>query len=53
MNIGTFQIFCDLVETTSFSEAGRRNGGSQSAVSQRTILFYPAEGQQKEREIRP
>ncbi len=34
MNIETFQIFCDLVETTSFSEAAERNGISQSAVSQ-------------------
>lgn len=34
MNIGTFQIFCDLVETSSFSEAGARSGISQSAVSQ-------------------
>lgn len=30
----TFQVFCDLVETTSFSEAAVRNGISQSAVSQ-------------------
>lgn len=34
MNIETFQVFCDLVETTSFSEAAERNGISQSAVSQ-------------------
>lgn len=34
MNIGTFQVFCDLVETTSFSVAAERNGVSQSAVSQ-------------------
>ena len=34
MHIETFQIFCDLVETTSFSEAAARNGISQSAVSQ-------------------
>jgi DNA-binding transcriptional LysR family regulator len=34
MHIETFQVFCDLVETTSFSEAASRNGISQSAVSQ-------------------
>ncbi len=34
MNIETFQVFCDLVETTSFSEAAERNGITQSAVSQ-------------------
>lgn len=34
MQIETFQIFCDLVETTSFSEAAERNNISQSAVSQ-------------------
>jgi len=34
MHIETFQVFCDLVETTSFSEAAERNGISQSAVSQ-------------------
>ncbi len=34
MHIETFQVFCDLVETTSFSEAAARNGISQSAVSQ-------------------
>ena len=34
MHIETFQVFCDLVETTSFSEAADRNGISQSAVSQ-------------------
>lgn len=34
MNIETFQVFCDLVETTSFSEAAEKNGISQSAVSQ-------------------
>jgi DNA-binding transcriptional LysR family regulator len=34
MQIETFQVFCDLVETTSFSEAAERNSISQSAVSQ-------------------
>ncbi len=34
MHIETFQVFCDLVDTASFSEAGVRNGISQSAVSQ-------------------
>lgn len=34
MHIETFQVFCDLVETTSFSEAAERNSISQSAVSQ-------------------
>ncbi len=34
MHIETFQVFCDLVDTASFSEAGARNGISQSAVSQ-------------------
>lgn len=34
MHIETFQILCDLVETTSFSEAAERNGITQSAVSQ-------------------
>lgn len=34
MHIETFQVFCDLVETTSFSQAAERNGISQSAVSQ-------------------
>ncbi len=34
MQIETFQIFCDLVETASFSIAAERNGISQSAVSQ-------------------
>lgn len=35
MNIETFQVYCDLVETTSFSEAAERNGITQSAVSQK------------------
>ncbi|NNE94174.1 MAG: LysR family transcriptional regulator [Verrucomicrobiales bacterium] len=34
MHVETFQIFCDLVETASFSEAAERNGVTQSAVSQ-------------------
>ncbi|MFO7179595.1 MAG: LysR family transcriptional regulator [Pseudomonadota bacterium] len=34
MHIETLKTFCDLVETGSFSEAGRLNFVSQSAVSQ-------------------
>lgn len=34
MHIETFKVFCDLVETASFSEAARLNGITQSAVSQ-------------------
>lgn len=34
MQIETFKIFCDLVETGSFSQAASRNGITQSAVSQ-------------------
>lgn len=34
MHVETFKVFCDLIETTSFSEAAERNGISQSAVSQ-------------------
>ena len=34
MQVETFQVFCDLVETASFSEAAERNGITQSAVSQ-------------------
>ena len=34
MHVETFQVFCDLVDTASFSEAAARNGISQSAVSQ-------------------
>ena len=34
MHIETFQVLCDLAETTSFSEAAERNGITQSAVSQ-------------------
>jgi DNA-binding transcriptional LysR family regulator len=35
MNIETLKIFCDLVETQSFSLAAKRNFVTQSAVSQR------------------
>lgn len=35
MQIETFKLFCDLVETGSFSETAERNGITQSAVSQR------------------
>lgn len=34
MHIETFQVFCDLVDTASFSAAAARNGVTQSAVSQ-------------------
>ncbi len=34
MQIATLKIFCDLVETESFTEAAERNGITQSAVSQ-------------------
>ncbi len=34
MQLATFKIFCDLVETESFSQAAKRNGITQSAVSQ-------------------
>jgi len=34
MHIETFQVLCDLVATSSFSEAAERNGITQSAVSQ-------------------
>jgi DNA-binding transcriptional LysR family regulator len=34
MQVETFQVFCDVVETASFSEAADRNGVTQSAVSQ-------------------
>jgi DNA-binding transcriptional LysR family regulator len=35
MQIETLKLFCDLVETKSFSEAAERSGITQSAVSQR------------------
>ncbi len=34
MQIETFKIFLDVIETASFSEAAERNGMTQSAVSQ-------------------
>lgn len=34
MQIETFQLLADVVETTSFSEAAEKNGVTQSAVSQ-------------------
>ena len=34
MHIETFKVFCDLVDTASFSAAAARNGITQSAVSQ-------------------
>src|SRR5947209_3731335 len=35
MNFTTLQIFCDMVDTLSFTAAAERNFVSQSAVSQR------------------
>ena len=35
MQIETLKVFCDLVETESFSEAAQRSGITQSAVSQK------------------
>ena len=35
MRIETLKVFCDLVETESFSEAAERSGVTQSAVSQK------------------
>ena len=34
MQIETLKVFCDIVETGSFSESGKRNSITQSAVSQ-------------------
>ncbi|HRX56537.1 MAG TPA: LysR family transcriptional regulator [Verrucomicrobiales bacterium] len=34
MHVETFKIFCDVIETASFSQAAERNGITQSAVSQ-------------------
>ena len=34
MQITTLKIFCDLVDSESFTEAAERNGVTQSAVSQ-------------------
>lgn len=34
MQIESFKVFCDLVDTASFSQAAERNGITQSAVSQ-------------------
>jgi DNA-binding transcriptional LysR family regulator len=34
MQIETFKVYCDLVETSSFSKAAKVNGITQSAVSQ-------------------
>ncbi len=34
MHVESFKVFCDLVETASFSEAAEKNGVTQSAVSQ-------------------
>lgn len=37
MHIETLKIFCDVVETASFSKAGSRNSMTQSAVSQQIL----------------
>jgi DNA-binding transcriptional LysR family regulator len=34
MQIETFQVYCDLIETASFSKSAKLNGITQSAVSQ-------------------
>ena len=34
MHIENFKVFCDLVESKSFSRAAKLNGITQSAVSQ-------------------
>lgn len=39
MQLETFKIFCDLVETGSFSQAASRNAITQSAVSQQIRLL--------------
>lgn len=39
MQIETLKVFCDLVETESFSEAAERNGVTQSAVSQKISVL--------------
>lgn len=39
MQIENFQIFCDLIESKSFSRAGEKNFVSQSAVSQQISQF--------------
>ena len=52
MNIETFQVYCDLVETTSFSEAADRNGITQSAVSQQIRALEDRFGVVLEREPR-
>jgi len=33
MNLETFQIFCDLADTASFTRAAQKNGVTQSAIS--------------------
>jgi len=37
MHIETLKIFCDVVETASFSKAGTLNSMTQSAVSQQIL----------------
>ena len=39
MLIETLKVFCDLVETESFTKAGQNNGVSQSAVSQQVTAM--------------
>ena len=45
MKSETLQLFCDLVETGSFSRAAERNFVSQSAVSQRLRALEREYGQ--------
>ena len=42
MQIESFKILRDLVETTSFSQAAERNGMTQSAVSQHIKVLEEA-----------
>ena len=39
LNMETLQMFCDLVETESFSRAAERSFVTQSAVSQRLRIW--------------
>ncbi len=44
MQVETLKVFCDLVETTSFSAAAQRNRITQSAVSQKVRNLEQAYG---------
>lgn len=45
LNLDTMQMFCDLVETSSFSRAAEKNFVTQSAVSQRLRALEVQYGQ--------